>query len=53
MVAGSSEWIMKIMNFGFPFAITIYLFGKFEIKIENLELSINHLSEVVNESRRD
>lgn len=53
MVAGPSEWIMIIGNFGFPIAITIYLFIRFEKKIENLELSINHLSEVIKDFRRD
>lgn len=48
-----SEWIMIIGNFGFPIALTIYLFIRFEKKIENLEISINHLSEVIKDLRKD
>ncbi|MFC9541355.1 MULTISPECIES: YvrJ family protein [Lysinibacillus] len=47
MLTETSEWIMIIGNLGFPIAITIYLFIRFEKKIENLEQSINYLSEVI------
>ncbi|MEX3625339.1 YvrJ family protein [Viridibacillus arvi] len=53
MLTEPSEWIMIIGNFGFPIAITVYLFIRFEKKIENLEVSINHLSEVIKDLRRD
>jgi len=47
MLTETSEWIMIIGNLGFPIAITIYLFIRFEKRIENLEQSINYLSEVI------
>ncbi|MGE7692078.1 YvrJ family protein [Lysinibacillus sp. NPDC097214] len=53
MLTDSSEWITIVGNFGFPIAITVYLFIRFERKIENLELSINQLSEVIRDLRRD
>ncbi|MFK5709618.1 MULTISPECIES: YvrJ family protein [Lysinibacillus] len=53
MIIEPSEWLTIIGNFGFPIAITIYLFIRFEKKIENLELSINQLSEVIKDLRRD
>lgn len=53
MIVEPTEWIMVIGNFGFPIAITMYLFIRFEKKIENLELSISKLSEVIKEFRRD
>ncbi|CAM4156702.1 YvrJ family protein [Lederbergia lenta] len=40
-------WISIIGNFGFPIAITIYLFVRFERKLEKLETVILHLSEVI------
>lgn len=53
MLTEPSEWIMIIGNFGFPIAITIYLFIRFEKKIENLEVSINRLSEVIKDLRKE
>ncbi|MFY0521060.1 YvrJ family protein [Lysinibacillus sp. UGB7] len=53
MLTEPPEWIMLIGNFGFPIAITVYLFIRFEKKIENLEISINHLSEVIKSLRKD
>lgn len=53
VVTGPSEWVMIIGNFGFPIAITMYLFIRFEKKIENLEMSINQLSDVIKDFRRD
>lgn len=41
------EWISIIGNFGFPIAITVYLFIRFEKKIENLERCIDALSDVI------
>ncbi|MGE6486967.1 YvrJ family protein [Paenisporosarcina sp. NPDC076898] len=38
-------WTTVISNFGFPIAITIYLFYRFERKIENLENVIFKLNE--------
>lgn len=42
-----SVWGSFIGNFGFPIAITIYLFIRFEKKIEKLETVILQLSEVI------
>jgi len=53
MLTEPSEWIMIIGNFGFPIAITVYLFLRFEKKIENLESSINQLAGVIKDIRRD
>lgn len=49
MVLNTSEIITIIGNFGFPIAITVYLFIRFEKKIENLEKSILILSTVIND----
>ncbi|MBW9235465.1 MULTISPECIES: YvrJ family protein [Paenisporosarcina] len=38
-------WTTVIGNFGFPIAITIYLFYRFERKIEKLEDVIFQLNE--------
>ena len=40
-------WISLIGNFGFPIAITVYLFIRFERKIDKLEAVIMELSEVI------
>lgn len=40
-------WISLIGNFGFPIAITIYLFIRFERKIDKLETVILQLAEVI------
>ncbi|MGE7983690.1 YvrJ family protein [Solibacillus sp. NPDC093137] len=53
MVTEPTDWVMIIGNFGFPIAITMYLFIRFEKKIEKLELSISKLSDVIREFRRD
>lgn len=53
MLTEPSEWIMIIGNFGFPIAITVYLFIRFEKKIENLESSINGLTDVIKHLRKD
>lgn len=47
------QWIAILGNFGFPIAITIYLFIRFEKKLEKLELAITQLGEVIKETRRD
>lgn len=47
------QWITIMGNFGFPIAITIYLFLRFEKKLEKLELIITQLGEIIKESRRD
>ncbi|WP_100331797.1 YvrJ family protein [Bacillus xiapuensis] len=47
------QWISIIGNFGFPIAITIYLFMRFEKKLEKLELVIVQLSEVIKEHRKE
>jgi YvrJ protein family len=46
------QWITIVGNFGFPIAITIYLFLRFEKKLERLEIVINQLSEVIKESKK-
>ncbi|MFJ7981375.1 YvrJ family protein [Lysinibacillus xylanilyticus] len=40
-------WISLIGNFGFPIAITVYLFIRFERKLDKLEAVIMELSEVI------
>ncbi|WP_427108605.1 YvrJ family protein [Lysinibacillus xylanilyticus] len=40
-------WISLIGNFGFPIAITVYLFIRFERKIDKLEAIIMELSEII------
>lgn len=47
------QWITIVGNFGFPIAITIYLFLRFEKKLERLEIVINQLSEVIKESKKE
>ncbi|WP_121616642.1 YvrJ family protein [Virgibacillus halodenitrificans] len=47
------QWIMILGNFGFPIAITIYLFIRFERKLEKLENVILQLGEIIKESRKD
>jgi hypothetical protein len=45
------QWIMILGNFGFPIAITIYLFMRFEKKLEQLENVIIQLSNVIKNHR--
>lgn len=40
-------WVSIIGNFGFPIAITAYLFIRFEKKLEDLEKVITNLSETI------
>lgn len=40
-------WIGIIGNFGFPIAITVYLFIRFERKLDDLEKVIIELSSVI------
>ncbi|WP_066185635.1 MULTISPECIES: YvrJ family protein [Gracilibacillus] len=40
-------WVTLIGNFGFPIAITIYLFVRFERKLKDLESVIIELSHVI------
>lgn len=40
-------WISLIGNFGFPIAITVYLFVRFERKLDDLESVILELSNVI------
>lgn len=40
-------WVAIIRNFGFPIAITIYLFIRFERKLGDLEKVITNLSETI------
>lgn len=42
-----SMWISLIGNFGFPIAITAYLFIRFEKKIDKLEAVIMGLCELI------
>lgn len=46
------EWINIIGNFGFPITVTIYLFLRFEKKLEKLEAGIGDLTEVIKDLRR-
>lgn len=41
-------WVTLLGNFGFPIAITVYLFIRFERKLEKLEDVILKLAEVIN-----
>ncbi|MDX8046528.1 YvrJ family protein [Gracilibacillus sp. S3-1-1] len=47
------QWISILGNFGFPISITIYLFVRFEKKLEKLELAITELGEIIRNMRRD
>ena len=42
-----SEWMTIMANIGFPISITLYLFIRFEKRIEKLELSISELISVI------
>ncbi|WP_084157986.1 YvrJ family protein [Bacillus manliponensis] len=44
---------MIMGNFGFPIAITVYLFVRFEKKLDKLEAVIIQLSDVIKETRKD
>lgn len=46
-------WISLVGNFGFPIAITIYLFVRFERKLDNLESVIQHLSDAIKDMDRN
>ncbi|MEK4539173.1 YvrJ family protein [Peribacillus sp. FSL K6-1552] len=45
-------WVSLLGNFGFPIAITIYLFLRFEKKLEKLGDVIIQLAEVINASKK-
>ncbi|MEN2467339.1 YvrJ family protein [Ornithinibacillus sp. JPR2-1] len=45
--ADAPIWVSIIGNFGFPIAITIYLFVRFEKKLGELEKVITNLSEAI------
>ncbi|SDK27954.1 YvrJ family protein [Sediminibacillus albus] len=45
-------WITLLGNFGFPIAITVYLFFRFEKRIENLEAVITELSHSLKRSKK-
>lgn len=47
------QWILILGNFGFPIAITIYLFLRFEKKIEKLEQVIIQLSDVIRTYKKE
>lgn len=54
--AETPVWVAIIGNFGFPIAITIYLFIRFEKKLTELEKVITSLSNTIKElekNRRD
>jgi len=42
-------WVTLLGNFGFPIAITFYLFVRFEKKLERLEQVILELSNAIKE----
>ncbi|WP_258872015.1 YvrJ family protein [Virgibacillus dokdonensis] len=48
----TDEWITLIGNFGFPIALIIYLFIRFEKKIEKLEKVIVNLSESIRQIKK-
>lgn len=45
-------WISLIGNFGFPIAITIYLFIRFERKLDKLEAVITQLADGIKSINR-
>jgi len=46
--------IMQVLaNFGFPILITLFLLFRFEVRIERLEKTIQELSALIRELRRD
>jgi YvrJ protein family len=45
-------WIALIGNFGFPIAITVYMFLRFEKKLEKLGDVIMELAKVINANER-
>jgi len=45
-------WVSLIGNFGFPIAITVYLFVRFERKLGDLENVILELSKVIKNVRK-
>ncbi|MGW6301859.1 YvrJ family protein [Peribacillus butanolivorans] len=45
-------WVSLLGNFVFPIAITIYLFLRFEKKLEKLGDVIIQLAEVINASKK-
>lgn len=45
-------WVSLIGNFGFPISITVYLFIRFEKKIDALEIVIIELSTVIKELKK-
>lgn len=47
--AETPVWVAIIANFGFPIAITIYLFIRFEKRLEELEKVITNLSNTIKE----
>lgn len=47
------DWILILGNFGFPIAITVYLFMRFEKKLEKLESVILQLGQIIKDSRKD
>lgn len=46
------DWINAINNVGFPIVITVYLFLRFEKKLENLKDSIDNLTDVIKDTKR-
>lgn len=53
MMIEMPQWIMILGNFGFPIAITIYLFIRFERKLEKLEQVIINLGEIIKDARKE
>lgn len=53
MMIEMPQWIMILGNFGFPIAITIYLFIRFERKLEKLEQVIITLGEIIKDARKE
>jgi hypothetical protein len=47
--AETPDWVAIIGNFGFPIAITIYLFIRFEKRLAELEKVITDLSNIIKE----
>ncbi|WP_019241035.1 MULTISPECIES: YvrJ family protein [Bacillus] len=50
MIVQMPDWIVILGNFGFPIAVTIYLFLRFEKKLEKMENVIIKLTQASSKS---
>lgn len=45
-------WVTLLANLSFPMCITIYLYLRFEKKLDNLENSLKYLTDVIKDIGR-